>query len=248
MKALFVQIEQKKSGAKVTSWYQDFSYSESCRNVYVKKSVHKNGLKSTLQAFAKASGRTVEDIPYVLTANTYFWRPAGNAAGRRYNEEKREREIESFMIDNEHEAEQQLNRMFAHDLNLKRGEIIKVNNLGAFLQYRGHDYHFPGTITKKSIAEMREAIRDRRLKDIRSYRLQKLQKEEWLSLAKKTYVTIDDSIAAGNCEVGTMHFYNNLSIVKKGFHLRALRADALLQIRNDDYTNRAVNVAIQKVI
>lgn len=246
MKALFVQIEQKKSGAKVTSWWQDFSYSESCRNVYVNKSVHKNGMKSTLPAFAKASGRTVDDIPYILTANTFFWSPAGNASQRRRNEEYREKEIESFMIDNRNEAEQQLNRIFAE--YIAKGERIKVDNLGAFLQYRGHDYHFPGMITKKSIEETREAIRERRLKDVKAYRLQKLQKEERLSLAKKTFVTIEDSLAAGNCEVGTMNFYNNLSIVKKGFHLRALRADVLLQIRNDDYTNRAVNTALKRTV
>lgn len=36
------------------------------------------------------------DIPRIVTANTYFWTPAGNASGRRSNERRREAEIEDF--------------------------------------------------------------------------------------------------------------------------------------------------------
>lgn len=244
MRTLFVQIEKKATGAKVTAWTQDFSYSESCRNVYITKSVHKNGNKSTLPAFAKASGN--REIPYILTANTYFWNPSSSSRGRRYNEQRREAEIEEFMIDNEDEAESELNEMFAQFL--EKGESIKVDHLGAFLSYKGHGYHFDGMITKKSIAAVREAIQERRLKDIRAYRAQKLMNEERYVLLGKTFVTINDSIQSGNCKTGTMNFYNNLPLVRKGFHLRALRADALIQLRNDSYTNRAVNAAIQRSI
>lgn len=246
MNALFVQIESKKTGAKVTAWDQYFSYWETCGNVYTEKSVWKNGNKSTLPAFARASGRTAEDIPYILTANTYFWSSSSSASGRRYNEAKRESEIESFMIDNEVEATWALNEMFSQ--YLEKGESIQVDHLGAFLRYKGHDYHFSGMITKKSIAETREAIMDRRVKDIKAYRVQRLQKEERLGLIRKAFVTIDDSLTAGNCKVGTMNFYQNVPLVKKGFHIRALRADVLLQLRNDDYTNRAVNAAIQRCV
>lgn len=242
MKATFVQIEEKRSGVKVTAWEQNFSYSESCNNVYMNKSVHRNGQKSTLPAFAKASGRTVEDIPYILTANTYFWSPASNSSGRRYNERKRESEIENFMWENKEQAISELNEMFSK--NLMKGEKIGVDVLGAYLSYRKHDYHFTGNITEKSIADTRIAIRERRMKDIKAYRVQKLQREERMNMMENVFVTIEDSLSAGNCKVGTMHFYQNLEIVKKGFRLRALRADALLQLRNDDYTNRAVNAAM----
>lgn len=47
MKALFVQLEEKKSGIKVTAWEQNFLYQESCHNVYLTKKVYKNGNKST---------------------------------------------------------------------------------------------------------------------------------------------------------------------------------------------------------
>ena len=34
--------------------------------------------------------------PEILTANTYFWNPSGNASGRRRNEDKRIFEVKDF--------------------------------------------------------------------------------------------------------------------------------------------------------
>lgn len=34
--------------------------------------------------------------PQILTANTYFWSPSGNASGRRANEERRQNEVAEF--------------------------------------------------------------------------------------------------------------------------------------------------------
>ena len=241
MKAIFVEIENKKSGIKVTAWEQDFLYQESCHHVYLTKQVYRNGNKSTVPAFARA---TEQEVPEILKANTYFWRPGSNASWRRRNEERRNAELEDFMYDNVAEATKKLNEMFSDCL--LRGEKIGVDRLGAYLFYRGHDYHFDGVINKRSIEMVREAIKQRRLSDVRSYREQKLKKDQFNNLLPKTFVTIEDSISAGNCRMGTMNFYNSLPLVKKGFHLRALRADALLQIRDDNYTKRAVNVAIER--
>ena len=36
------------------------------------------------------------DVPMVVTANVYFWRPAGKADGRRSNEKRRQAEINGF--------------------------------------------------------------------------------------------------------------------------------------------------------
>ncbi len=241
MKTIFVQLEEKKSGVKVTAWQQEFSYSESCHNVYLHKSIYRNGAKSTVPTFAKV---TNQEVPEILTANVYFWHPGANAAWRRSNEKNRNSELAYFMRDNKEEAEEKLNEMFAE--HLIRGEKICVDRLGAYLSYRGHDYHFDGIINKNSIEKVRESIKQRRLSDIVSYRKQKFEKEQFNRLVPKTFVTIDDSIKAGNCKVGTMHFYNNLELVNKGFKLRALRADALLRIRDDKYTRRAVNAAMQR--
>jgi hypothetical protein len=243
MKAIFVQIEEKKSGIKVTAWEQEFLYQESCRHVYLTKSVYRNGKKSTVPAFAKVTG---QEVPDILKANVYFWRPGTNAAWRRSNEEKRNAELADFMRENREEAEKKLNKRFSD--YLLPGEKIKVDSLGAYLSYRGHDYHFDGIINKNAIEKVREAIKQRRLSDIKLYREQKTAKEQFKKLLPKTFVTIEDSLEAGNCIIGTMNFYNSLPIVQKGFHLRALRADALLQIRDDIYTKRAVNVAIKKVL
>ena len=242
MKAIFVQLEEKKSGVKVTAWLQEFSYSESCHNVYLHKSIYRNGAKSTVPTFAKV---TNQEVPEILTANVYFWHPGANAAWRRSNEKNRNSELADFMRDNKKEAEEKLNEMFAK--HLIRGEKICVDRLGAYLSYRNNDYHFDNSIVnKRSIEKAREVIKERRLQDIRSHREQKLQKEKFDNLISKTFVTIDDSIKAGNCKVGIMHFYNNLELVNKGFKLRALRADALLRIRDDKYTRRAVNAAMQR--
>ncbi len=151
MKTLFIQIEEKKSGVKVTSWLQEFSYQESCHHVYVKKCVYKNGYKSTIIAFAKASGRTKEDIPNILRANTYFWHPSNSASGRRSNEVKREDEMRSFMIDNSEEATFKLNLIFSADLNVS--EKILVDYRGAYLHTEDGDYRLPETITEKAIED-----------------------------------------------------------------------------------------------
>lgn len=242
MEKLYVQIEEKKSGVKVTAWEQEFLYQESCRHVYLTKSVYRNGKKSTVPAFAKVTG---QEVPDILKANVYFWRPGTNAAWRRSNEEKRNAELADFMRDNREEAEKELNKRFSN--YLLPGEKIKVDSLGAYLSYRGHDYHFDGIINKNSIEKVRSAIKERRLSDIKLYLEQKTAKEQFKNLLPKTFVTVKDSIDAGNCPAGTMHFYNNLDLVKKGFHLRALRADALLKIRDDQYTRRAVNVAMKRI-
>lgn len=156
MKALFIQIQQKESGVKVTSWLQEFSYQESCRHVYLQKGVYKNGHKSTIPAFAKASGRTKKDIPNILRTNTYFWHPSNMASGRRAEEAKREDEMRSFMIDNSEEATFKLNLIFSADL--KVDEKILIDYRGAYLHTENGDYHLPETITKKAIEDARMRI------------------------------------------------------------------------------------------
>lgn len=246
MEAIYVQIEKTKSGVKVTAWDQEFTYEESCNHVYTMKKVRKNGKKSTVPAFAKASGRETDVIPEILTANTYFWRPASSAYGRRANEKRREREIKAFMIDNVDEAKIQLSDMFSE--YLQKGETISVDWLGAYFFYRKHKFHLWRVINRKSICEAREMIRERRLKGINTYRFNKLNQVEREKLLSQTFVTFKDSIDSGNCPVGTMYFYNTLPLVRKGFRLKALRADALLKIRDDAYTRRAVNTAFQRAL
>ena len=153
MKALFVQIDEKKSGLKVTAWAQDFSYEESAHHVYLYKDVYKNGSRSTVPAFARA---TIQEIPYILSVNTYFWHPSSSASGRRSNEEKRNAEIADFMKENQKEAEDYLNNLFADVL--VEGEKIKVDERGAFLAYGNKTCHFNGIINKRALEEVRKLI------------------------------------------------------------------------------------------
>jgi len=242
MKAIFTQIQEKKAGTKVTAWWQNFLYEESCHHVYLTKNITRNGKKSTVPAFAKV---TEQEVPYILTANVYFWSPGGSSSWRRANEQKRNSELSDFIKENRKEASEFLTTKFSE--SLLPGEKIGVDSLGAFLLYRGHNYHFDNSIiNKKNIEQARAAIKARRLFDLKNYREQKNKKEQFNAMLSKVFVTVQDSTSAGNCLAGTMNFYNNLDLVKKGLHIRALRADALLSIRNDSYTVRAVNAAIQR--
>jgi hypothetical protein len=242
MKAIFTQMQEKKAGTKVTAWWQNFLYEESCHHVYLTKYITRNGKKSTVPAFAKVTG---QEVPEILTANVYFWSPGGSASWRRANELKRNTELSHFKKENRKEASEFLTTKFSE--SLLPGEKIGVDSLGAFLLYRGHDYHFFNSfISRKTIEQARQAIKDRRLFDIKNYREQKNKKEQFNALLPKVFVTVKDSTQAGNCLAGTLNFYNNLDIVKKGLHIRALRADALLKIRDDQYTRRAINAAIQR--
>ena len=40
------------------------------------------------------------EIPDILEANTYFWKPASNASGRRRNEQRRLTEVETWLESN----------------------------------------------------------------------------------------------------------------------------------------------------
>ena len=157
MKAIFVQIQERKSGVKVTAWWQNFLYEESRHHVYLTKNITRNDKKSTVPAFAKV---TQQQVPDILKANVYFWRPGGSASWRRSNEERRNSELAGFMRNNKPEAEKKLNEMFAE--HLREGEKILVDRLGAYLNYMNKDYHFfDSIINKRSIEKAREVIKCR---------------------------------------------------------------------------------------
>lgn len=242
MEAIYYQLEKSKTGVKVTAWEQNFDYEETCGHVYLTKKVYKNGAKSTVTAYAKVTEQDISGS--ILTCNTYFWSPGSSSGTRRYNEKKRNAELEGFMRDNYLQAVTELNELFAD--NLREKEYIELDKLGASLFYRNQKYHFAGRVSAKSIAAARVAIRERRIKDITSRRIEKLNVSEYAKLLSKVFVTKSDSVSAGNCPTGTSHFYNNLDLVKKGFRIRALRADVLLSICNNVYTQRAVKYAITR--
>lgn len=214
-----------------------FDYRESTRNVYKTFQVFINGKKSNIRGLQNHISTTP---PQILTANTYFWTPSANAGGRRRNEERRNNEVYDYFIGTEGFSTE--DTFYLDDKKLAAGEKFGIDaDLGFFLEYRKEKYHF-GFGKRHNFDIARKAIKERRIINLLTQQNQKTRN----SMMSSVFVTIQDSIDAGNCPAGTQNFYDSLPLVKKGFHIKAVKATALLSIRNDRFTNRAVTKAIQR--
>ena len=93
------------------------------------------------------------------------------------------------------------------------------------------------TNAREMITKQRESVvkeyHDKRQQDEREQRKQAALPRIWVSL--------EDSLLSGNCEVGTAKFAADNEMQDCG----AIRADYLLELRNDHYTRRAVDKAIE---
>jgi hypothetical protein len=87
---------QKFFGKEKTLVEIEFTYSESCRNVYKHFSVYRNGKKSNIRGLLRFLEN--KNYPEILTQNCYFWHPASVANMRRRNEEKRNDEVVEYFI------------------------------------------------------------------------------------------------------------------------------------------------------
>ena len=85
-------------------------------------------------------------------------------------------------------------------------------------------------------------IRDRGKEEREALQIQASLSRIWVSAA--------DSSDAGNCHSGTDFVSRKLSVRlgATGADLGAVRADYLLQYRNDEYTWRAVRVAARRIV
>jgi len=61
---------------------------------------------------------------------------------------------------------------------------------------------------------------------------------------KKIWVCVDDSLASGNCQLGTDNFFKQEFPVEKSAGCGALRSDYILSRRDDCFTRRAIRQAI----
>lgn len=111
---------------------------------------------------------------------------------------------------------------------------------------RGH--HVPGgtleharSAAAKARSKAARLALDRRV----SERIARLTATERAALLKRTYVRVEDSLAAGNCAPATRAYYDKVARHFPG-HLVALRADVLLTDRNDAYARRAVDAALKR--
>lgn len=239
----FIKLIENEKGYTYLSY--SFNYRESCNNVYKSSKTVINGKNSNITGLRKYLSKPE---PQIITANTYFWTPKRNSQGRRNAENYRNGEVQQFFLSEGFTEVEGLNlplKFKNQPACLKKGEELWIESQGGvFLKYRKHDYHFGfiKKVTDEVLEKAREAIRIRRLKDVEKTRLE----NQFEKLKSKVFVTFDDSVKAGNCAVGTENFYKTLDLVKKGFHIRALRGDALLSIRDDSYTRRAVHQAISR--
>jgi hypothetical protein len=91
---------------------------------------------------------------------------------------------------------------------------------------------------KKSLAAAKKEVDGARKKSIESLLRKRAQKIE----AKRIWVSMDDSLAAGNCQSQTESFAKKV-FEKIGGEVGAIRGDYLLELRNDIYALRALGAA-----
>ncbi len=110
---------------------------------------------------------------------------------------------------------------------------------GAYIQIvSGEVFHTPKIITETAKSVFLSAITA-----FKKRRDEKIKKQAELKNLENIYVTAADSILAGNCKTQTEQFNNDID-KKYGMHIWAISASALLQLRDDNYTRRAVRQAI----
>lgn len=149
---MYIQLTEKKAGLQMALWTTGFSYSESCKNVYLRRKVFKDDKKSTIPCYFKNvfSMSKKEDIPDIFTANTFFWNSGKSASNRRNNEKRRNAQLEAFTANNEAGALIFINN-YAKDFLLP-GEVIDI--LKDRLLVKADNYYFLITntlINKQSI-------------------------------------------------------------------------------------------------
>jgi hypothetical protein len=92
--------------------------------------------------------------------------------------------------------------------------------------------------SKKSLTAAKKEVAEARKKSIAALLRKRTQKIN----AKHVWVSIDDSLAAGNCQFQTTAFARNV-FEKIGGEVGAIRGDFLLELRNDIYALRALGAA-----
>jgi len=125
------------------------------------------------------------------------------------------------------------------------------------VEYKNEEYHFGYTLEMYSDRTLRKKIQEgiAYIKERRSRRAQEILKnrlarriQKWLASPEKlkqVWVTVQDSLNAGNCKAQTMSVYETLQArLGTSKEIGAVRADYLLTIRDDFYAKRAIERAI----
>lgn len=261
METLIKLLTSTKKGQKIYTYIKvDFEYSESCTNVYKHFSVAINNKNSNFTGLKKYL-KKLDAIPSIIAANCYFWHPSSSASCRRYNESKRENEVREYF---ESEGFAAKGKFMLRPNFLLKKESAGIDNLGTFVKVKSEIFHLNNfkELTEKDAEYAREEILKRRRLAVEKYlaykqmlsqrKEQEAKREELQAQIKEQekfiFVTFNDSVKAGNCVPGTRQFYDSIPLVQKGLHIHALRADVLLSLRNDTYTNAAVQEASKRLL
>lgn len=94
--------------------------------------------------------------------------------------------------------------------------------------------------TKKSLKAAKKEAHEARQKSVSAL----LAKRQYTKNIKHVWVSIEDSLAAGNCKSQTDAFASR--VYSEIGHVGGLRADVLIAMRDDIYTRRAVGQAIKR--
>lgn len=125
-----------------------------------------------------------------------------------------------------------------------RGLPIDWDEKERAFRYKGYIYHiYPDQlwIENDSLYEFVRRI-------IHSFHSRKKydEIENLKGKASQVYVTVQDSINAGNCKKQTLSFAEKFRKEGQKVEDVTMRGDELLQIRNDQFTKRTINAAIER--
>ena len=90
---------------------------------------------------------------------------------------------------------------------------------------------------REMITKQRESV----VKEYHDKRQQAEREQRKQAALPRIWVSFDDSLLSGNCLAGTARFAEDNVMQNCG----AIRADYLLELRNDSYSRRAIEKAIQ---
>lgn len=111
--------------------------------------------------------------------------------------------------------------------------------------HKGEAYHFPERLdyyknTEEKIREGIEKIKQRRKKQAENLLKRRTEKRKLNEVIDGLYVTVEDSISAGNCKYVTEKFAKELASRYNLYLPVAFSAQELLKIRDDVYVRRAI--------
>lgn len=108
------------------------------------------------------------------------------------------------------------------------------------------EFHFPSnTALRKDTKYFKDKLHEA-VNALRKRRKEKIKEEVLRQRAARTFVSYDDSRNSGNCHDFTVYFAKNMWKKIGAEGECAVRADLILAERNDSYTKRAVQYAINR--